>query len=107
MAGLAAKTLVLVGEIYMAADKVRSIIDMPLPNESATQVRGFWGMAGFYRKFISDFVGITRPLNDLLKKGVNVPKTWTTEHSDAVARIKNAMITYPVLRHHDLGGDST
>ena len=36
------------------------IIDMPLPNESATQVRGFLGMAGFYRKFISDFAALTR-----------------------------------------------
>ena len=54
-----------------------------------------------HRKFISDFAGITRPLNDLLKKGVNVAKAWTTEHSDAVARIKNAMITYPVLRQYD------
>eukprot|EP01050_Picozoa_sp_SAG11_P030732 SAG11_NODE_9225_length_931_cov_1.322115_1_plen_153_part_00 len=45
--------------------------------------------------------GITRPLNDLLKKGVNVAKAWTTKHSDAVAKIKNAMITYPVLRQYD------
>eukprot|EP01050_Picozoa_sp_SAG11_P003237 SAG11_NODE_178_length_13331_cov_17.694906_7_plen_84_part_00 len=65
----------------MAADKVRTIIDMPLPNGSATQIRGFLGMAGFNRKFISDFAGITRPLNDLLKKGVNVAKSWTKEQT--------------------------
>ena len=85
----------------MVADKARSVIDMSLPNESATQIRGFLGMAEFYRKFISDFAGITRPLNDLLKKGINIAKSWNQEHSDAVAKFKNAMITYPALRQYD------
>eukprot|EP01050_Picozoa_sp_SAG11_P003697 SAG11_NODE_216_length_12231_cov_10.404385_2_plen_104_part_00 len=87
----------------MAADKVRALIDMPLPNESQTQIRGFLGimMAGFYKKFISAFAEISRPLNALLKKGVNVAKSWTQEHSDAVAKIKQAMITYLVLRQYD------
>eukprot|EP01050_Picozoa_sp_SAG11_P037902 SAG11_NODE_15190_length_586_cov_0.827515_1_plen_138_part_10 len=74
---------------------------MPLPNQSATQVRGFLGMAGFYRKFVSDFAAITRPLNDLLKKGVKANDVWSRQHSDAVAKIKQAMTTYPVLRQYD------
>ena len=59
------------------------------------------GMAGFYRKFISDFAALTRPLNDLLKKGVKVKEEWSQQHSDAVAKIKLAMTTYPVLRQYD------
>jgi hypothetical protein len=52
--------------------KIRAIVDMPEPKNSQTKIRGFLGMASFWRRFIAGFAGITQPLNDLLKKGVNV-----------------------------------
>ena len=35
--------------------KIRSIVKMPAPKESQSEVRGFIGMASFWRKFIPDF----------------------------------------------------
>eukprot|EP01050_Picozoa_sp_SAG11_P022469 SAG11_NODE_4258_length_1983_cov_9.871019_1_plen_343_part_10 len=86
----------------MSADKVRTILDMPLPNQNQTQIRGFVGMASFYRRFISDFSAITKPLTDLLKKGVDVAKEWKPEHTESVQKLKLALTTYPVLRQFDM-----
>ena len=83
--------------------KIRSIVKMPAPKESQTQVRGFIGMASFWRKFIPDFAGIIYPLNSLLLKGVNVKTSWGPQHDAAVYNIKKALISYPVLRHFDPG----
>ena len=90
--------------------KIRAIVDMPEPKNSQTEIRGFLGMASFWRRFIAGFAGITQPLNDLLKKGVNVKTSWNNmkrdcpqEHSTAVFQIKKALISYPVLRHYDPG----
>jgi hypothetical protein len=39
-----------------------------------TQLRSFFCLAGFYRRFVRDFSTIATPLNDLMKKGV--PFYW-------------------------------
>jgi hypothetical protein len=56
--------------------KIRAIVDIPEPKNSQTEICGFLGMASFWRRFIAGFAGITQPLNDLLKKGVNVKTSW-------------------------------
>jgi len=35
-------------------------------------------MASFYRKFVSGFSAIAKPLNELLRKEANVARDWTT-----------------------------
>jgi hypothetical protein len=89
------------GKVYMSADKVRAILKMPLPNQSQTQIRGFIGMASFYRRFISGFSTMVTPLAELLKKGVDVPSEWKPKHTEAVNKLKTALTTYPVLRQYD------
>eukprot|EP01052_Picozoa_sp_SAG31_P051985 SAG31_NODE_12609_length_929_cov_75.748193_1_plen_152_part_00 len=56
--------------------KVRSIIDMPEPNQDQTQIRGFLGMCSFWRRWIPNFSACATPLTDLLKKGIDVPAEW-------------------------------
>eukprot|EP01050_Picozoa_sp_SAG11_P026359 SAG11_NODE_6286_length_1344_cov_0.997590_2_plen_230_part_01 len=90
------------GKVYMSADKVRAILDLPLPNQNQTQIRGFLGMCSFYRRFISDFSGISRPLAELLKKDVDVPSAWTSDHTKSVNDLEKALTTYPVLRQYDM-----
>jgi len=81
--------------------KIRAIVEMPAPRNSQTEVRGFLGMASFWRRFIADFAGVVQPMNALLKKGCNVKTTWSEIHDKAVFDIKKALISYPVLRHYD------
>jgi hypothetical protein len=51
----------------MDPDKVQAIAEWPQPR-SAHAVRGFLGLAGYYRKFIKDFGVIAAPLMALLSK---------------------------------------
>lgn len=47
--------------------KIGAVQQWPLPSK-IKQLRGFLGLAGYYRRFIQDFGTICRPLHDLLKK---------------------------------------
>jgi hypothetical protein len=48
---------------------------------------------------------MTRPLTELLKKGVNVATAWTQEATDAFETVKHALTTAPVLRLPDWRSD--
>ncbi|CAG8539325.1 15223_t:CDS:2, partial [Dentiscutata heterogama] len=63
------------------------------------QLRGFLGLASYYRRFIQGFSKIAKPLNQLLKKDELF--NWTTEHRDAFNALKQYLITSPILRYPD------
>jgi hypothetical protein len=50
--------------------KIEAIKSWLIP-ATLTQLQGFLGLAGFYRRFMRDFSTIAAPLNDLTKKGVS------------------------------------
>lgn len=56
--------------------KVSIVEQWPVPT-NIKEVRSFLGMAGYYRKFVKHFGIISKPLTQLLKKGVNF--VWTAE----------------------------
>ena len=63
--------------------------------KAVTAVRSFLGMAGWYRKFIPDFASIARPLFELTKK--DVEWKWTNECQTAFEKLRDALVSKPVL----------
>ncbi|CAN6328531.1 unnamed protein product [Urochloa humidicola] len=83
--------------IAMEGDKVEAIASWPTPC-SARGLRGFLGLAGYYRKFIQNFGVIAAPLTALLKKD---GFRWTEEATTAFQALKTALTTAPVLQLPD------
>jgi hypothetical protein len=75
-------------------DKVTAVSQWPVPT-SVKELRSFLGLAGYYRHFVQHFGIITRPLNDLLKKGAIFLST--TVHEQAFQTLKAALVSAPVL----------
>jgi hypothetical protein len=83
--------------VAMDADKVAAISTWPQPR-SARGVRGFLGLAGYYRKFIRDFGLIAAPLTRLLRRDAF---SWDKEAEDAFQALKRALTTGPILQMPD------
>ena len=73
------------GRISMDPVKLRGIRDWPTPT-TVKQVRLFLGFGNFYRKFISYYSDLARPLNNLMKKDKKFE--WTTECQEAFNILK-------------------
>jgi hypothetical protein len=74
--------------------KIEAVQRWPRP-ANTKQLRGFLGLAGYYRKFIRFFGILCRPLTNLLKK--NAQFLWTPVVDEAFIAIKNALVQAPVL----------
>ena len=78
-------------------EKVRGMLELAQP-QNVKDVRAFMGMVGYYRSLIKGFAEMTAPLTDLLKKDVNVAEECNSQAClEAVARVKRALTTTPVL----------
>jgi hypothetical protein len=78
--------------VAMDVAKVQAILDWPAPR-SPRAVRGFLGLAGYYRKFIHSYGSIAAPLTALLKRGF----AWSDDAAAAFTALKEAVTTAPVL----------
>jgi hypothetical protein len=74
--------------------KIQAVQDWPQPR-TVKEVRGFLGLAGYYRKFVKDFGVIAKPLTKLLCK--DVPFIWTDIHGQAFIQLKHALSSAPCL----------
>jgi len=83
--------------VAMDSDKVAVVASWPTPR-SPRGVRGFLGLAGYYRKFIRDFGSIAAPLTRLLWKEAFA---WTAEADEAFAALKRLLSSAPVLQMLD------
>ena len=67
-------------------EKLESIAKLPMP-QNAKQVKQFLGLVGYYRKFVSHFSDISRPLTQFTKK--NESFNWTTECNKSFQMLKD------------------
>ena len=70
-----------------------------LPSTNSKQLRRFWGMVNYYRRFIPNCAGTLRPLNALLPLGKfnKRPIDWTTETHIVFATIKSKLSASTLL----------
>jgi hypothetical protein len=83
--------------VAMDTQKVLAVVDWPVP-QLVHAVRGFLGLAGYYRKFIHDFGIIAAPLTTLLKKDGFL---WSAEADQALQELKTALTIAPILQLPD------
>lgn len=74
--------------------KIQAIKDWPVPS-NVKQLRGFLGLAGYYRKFVKNFGIIAKPLTELLCKDVDFK--WADIHDDAFQLLNSALVSAPCL----------
>lgn len=80
--------------IRMMPEKVEKVQAWPVP-KNQTELKGFLGLAGYYRRLIKDFASIAVPLNKMTSK--KIPYQWGKEQQEAFEKLKFAMTTAPVL----------
>jgi hypothetical protein len=90
----------LVFERGIKVDKVKiEVIEQLPPPVNVKGIRSFLGHIGFYRRFIKDFLQISRPLTNLLAK--DVPFEFIDECLNAFHTLKKALISAPIIQPPD------
>uniref|UniRef100_A0A151UGV1 Retrovirus-related Pol polyprotein from transposon 17.6 n=1 Tax=Cajanus cajan TaxID=3821 RepID=A0A151UGV1_CAJCA len=80
--------------------KVEAVIQWERPR-TATEIRSFVGLAGYYRRFIEGFSRIVMPLTQLTRK--DQPFVWTNDCEQSFQELKRRLTTSPVLVLPDTG----
>ena len=75
--------------------KIELISKLPSPT-NVKIVRQFLGHAGFYRRFIKDFLQIAKPLYKLLEKDAKF--AWDEDCQKSFEEIKTYLTTTPIMR---------
>lgn len=79
-------------------EKVEAILRFPPPTNKK-EVKRFLGTASWYRRFVPNFSTLAGPLNKLTttSKKRSTSFTWTPECEEAFSKLKNTLISAPVL----------
>ena len=79
-------------------EKVKAVKTWPVP-VNLKELKGFLGLAGYYRKFILGFSSIAKPLYTLCRK--NIPFSWQQEQQAAFEELKDRLVSAPILAYPD------
>jgi hypothetical protein len=85
--------------ISVDPSKVQEVMDWK-PTKSVHQIHSFLGLAGYYCRFIPDFLRIAKPMTKLLKKGVKF--VWSEECDQAFYTLRKHLTSAPVLTQPDM-----
>jgi len=78
-------------------EKLVALKEMKIPHQRA--LRGFLGLASYYRRFIPNFATIAAPLHSLLKKRSSW--VWDRDKEEARIRLIECLTSAQVLAHFD------
>lgn len=84
--------------VSMDPTKIQCLTEWPKPS-TIKGMRGFLGLARYYRCFVHHFGLISKPLNDMLKTRNFL---WTPASEEAFAHLKQTIITAPILALPDV-----
>ena len=73
--------------IAVNLEKVNAVLEWEAP-KNPKAIRGFFGMAGYYRRFIEGFSKIAGPMTKLLRK--NAPFEWTEKCEQSFQELKRS-----------------
>jgi hypothetical protein len=75
---------------------------MKLEIKKVKDIRSFVGLANFYRRFISKFALIVKPLNAFMQKNAKLPTPLPPEVQGALDTIRRCLSEYPILISPDM-----
>lgn len=81
------------GRVSTDSKKIRAVKNWLVPN-NIKQLRGFLGLARYYRRFIKNYGLISKPFTELLRKDNFI---WTEAATLAFGELKSALTSAPVL----------
>jgi hypothetical protein len=73
--------------------KILAMVNWLVP-QTFTELRGFLGLTGYYRKFVYHYVILAKPLTSLLQ---HKQFSWPPSTQQAFDSLKTAMTSTPVL----------
>ena len=83
------------GEIRAHPDKIKAVVDWPMPLSSLAQVRSFLGLVMWYRAFVPRLATIAAPLFELTSRKRKFQ--WSEECTRAVCQLQELLVKAPVL----------
>ncbi|XP_074346472.1 uncharacterized protein LOC141685258 [Apium graveolens] len=88
--------------IRIDPEKIETVMNWEAP-KTPIEVRSFMRVAGYYRKFVKDFLKIAVPLTKLKRK--NDKFEWTKKCESSFQELKKRLVDAPVLALPDYKGD--
>ena len=79
--------------------KTKAIKQMGPPT-NITELRRLMGMINQLNKFSPHVAQLSQPLRELLK--LNTAWLWTTEHDEALSKLKEEICSHRVLAHYNV-----
>jgi len=79
--------------VQVHQEKIRAILDWPTPR-NVTELRSFFGLCSYYRRFVQGFSQLGAPPTDLTKHGAFI---WTEESRKAFDHMKEVTSSCSVL----------
>jgi hypothetical protein len=86
--------VIFAGGVSVDPSKVKDVLNW-MPPTTASEIRSFLGLVGYYHRFIKDFSKIAKPMTKLLEK--NNAFEWTIECQASFEELRKRLTSAPVL----------